>query len=98
MAEIPNVCLTLAARPENVLVVRQALAGVAESIGLDGFEKNDLVTAATEAANNVVVHAYEDEEGPLELEVFARPSALEVLIRDHGCGMVRDDAGAEEGV
>jgi serine/threonine-protein kinase RsbW len=87
MADIPNVCLNLSNRPENVLVVRQALSGVAENIGLDAVETNDLNTAATEACNNVVQHAYEGEEGPLEVEVYARAGAIEVVVRDHGIGI-----------
>jgi serine/threonine-protein kinase RsbW len=96
MAEIPNVCLNLANRPENVLVVRQALTGVAENLGLDPVETNDLNTAATEACNNVVQHAYEGEEGPLEVEVYALPGAVDVVVRDHGVGIrPHADAGEE---
>ena len=84
MAEIPNVCLSLPNRPENVLVVRQALTGVAESLALDAIETNDLNTAVTEACNNVVLHAYGGEEGPLEVEVYALSDAIAVLVSDHG--------------
>jgi serine/threonine-protein kinase RsbW len=87
MAEIPNVYLSLSNRPDNVLVVRQALAGVAETLGLDALETNDLDTAVTEACNNVVRHAYEGEEGPLEVEVYALPGAVDVVVRDHGIGI-----------
>jgi serine/threonine-protein kinase RsbW len=87
MAEIPNVGLNLSNRPENVLVVRQALTGVAENLGLDAVETNDLNTAVTEACNNVVQHAYEGEEGPLEVEIYAQPGAVEVVVRDHGVGI-----------
>jgi serine/threonine-protein kinase RsbW len=87
VAEIANASLKLAARAENILVVRQALTGVAECIGLDAIETNDLVTATTEAANNVVVHAYEGGEGPLEVEVYGHPLGLRVVVRDHGVGM-----------
>lgn len=87
MAEIPNVCLSLPNRPENVLVVRQALTGVAECVGLDALETNDLNTAVTEACNNVVLHAYHGGEGPLEVDVYALPDALAVIVRDHGRGI-----------
>jgi serine/threonine-protein kinase RsbW len=87
MADIPNVCLNLSNRPENVLVVRQALTGLAENRGLDPIETNDLNTAVTEASNNVVQHAYEGEEGPLEVEVYARTGAVLVVVRDHGVGI-----------
>jgi serine/threonine-protein kinase RsbW len=87
MAEIPNLCLTLQNRPENVLVVRQALTGVADSLALNAIETNDLNTAVTEACNNVVLHAYRGEEGPLEVDVYALGNAIAVVVRDHGEGM-----------
>ena len=87
MAEIPNVCLKLSNSPESVLVVQQALAGVAENLGLDALEANDLNTAVTEVCNNVVLHAYEGQEGPLEVEVYALAEAVDVVVRDHGFGI-----------
>ena len=87
MAETPNVCLSLSNRPENVLVVRQALTGVADSLGLDAIETNDLNTAVTEACNNVVLHAYAGGEGPLEVDVFALADGLAVTVRDRGGGI-----------
>jgi serine/threonine-protein kinase RsbW len=97
MAEIPNVCLSLPNRPENVLVVRQALTGVAECIGLDALETNDLTTAVTEACNNVVLHAYDGGEGPLEVDVYALPDALAVLVRDHGRGITPPEESNDDG-
>jgi serine/threonine-protein kinase RsbW len=87
MAELPNVRLNLSSRPENVLLVRQALAGIAETIALDSLELNDISTAVSEACNNVSLHAYEGAEGPLELDVHIRPSAFDVVVRDHGVGI-----------
>jgi serine/threonine-protein kinase RsbW len=91
MAEIakacPNVWLTLPGRAENVLVVRQALNGISELLALDAIEANDLNTAVTEACNNVVQHAYEGEEGPLEVEVYVLAGAIGVVVRDHGIGL-----------
>ncbi len=86
-AEIPNVCLSLPNRPENVLVVRQALTGFADSLGLNAIETNDVNTAVTEACNNVVLHAYGGGEGPLEVDVYALDDAIAVLVRDHGNGI-----------
>ncbi len=87
MAEIPNVCLSLPNRPENVLVVRQALTGVAGAIGLDAVETNDLNTAVTEACNNVVMHAYGGKEGPLEVDVYVLADAVAVVVGDRGAGI-----------
>ena len=87
MPDIPNVCLNLSNRPENVLVGRQALTGVAENRGLDPIETNDLNTAVTEAGNNVVQHAYEGAEGPLEVEIYTQTGAVTVVVRDRGIGI-----------
>jgi serine/threonine-protein kinase RsbW len=87
VADIPHVRLNLSNRPENVLLVRQALGGLAETIGLDAVELNDISTAVSEACNNVVLHAYEGAEGPLEIEVCARGEHLDVVVRDHGTGI-----------
>ncbi len=87
MPESPNVRLSLPNRPENVLVVRQALTGLADVLTLDAIETNDLNTAVTEACNNVVMHAYGREEGPLTVDVYVLASAIAVVVRDRGIGM-----------
>lgn len=63
------------------------LSGVAEAIDLDGATLNDVQTAVTEACNNVVLHAYRGEEGPLEVEVLLTADALYVVVRDRGIGI-----------
>jgi serine/threonine-protein kinase RsbW len=88
MAESPpNVRLNLANTPENVVLVREMLSGIKEAIDLQGSEFNDVRTAVTEACNNVVLHAYEGQEGPLEVEVYLTAQTLGILVRDHGVGI-----------
>jgi serine/threonine-protein kinase RsbW len=87
MSRAPNLRLNLRGKPENVLLVRQALSGVAETLCLDPLELNDISTAVSEACNNVALHAYEGAEGPLELEIYVEPEALGVVVRDHGVGI-----------
>ena len=87
MGGSPNVCLTLSNQPDNVVLVRAALSGMAETVGVDDVDLNDIRTAVTEACNNVVLHAYEGEEGPLQLEVYLDASTVEVVVRDHGTGI-----------
>jgi serine/threonine-protein kinase RsbW len=87
MAETPNVRLRLSNRAENVLLVRQALSGLAEAVGLDPVALNDVSTAVTEAANNVVLHAYDGEEGPLEVELTRTATGLSAVVRDRGNGI-----------
>jgi anti-sigma regulatory factor (Ser/Thr protein kinase) len=101
MAEAPNVCLALSNQPENVLLVREALSGVAETVGVDGVDLNDIRTAVTEACNNVVLHAYEGAEGPLNVELYLGSESVEVVVRDHGTGIrphIRDEEEAALGI
>ncbi len=87
MAGIPNVRLSLSSRPENVLLVRQALRGLADMVALDAIELNDISTALSEACNNVVAHAYPGGTGPMDVEMKGSEDGLELLIRDRGCGL-----------
>ncbi|HWX97439.1 MAG TPA: ATP-binding protein [Solirubrobacteraceae bacterium] len=87
MAAPPNIRLDLSNRPENVVLVRETLAGVAEAIGLDAADLDDIRTAVTEACNNVVLHAYEGEEGGLEVEIYAMGGVCSVFVRDRGIGL-----------
>jgi serine/threonine-protein kinase RsbW len=89
--------MTLPAKSENVAVIRHALAGLAEEIGMDEPGLADLKTIVTEACMNVVVHAYEGRPGPLLVE--ARPDAdgLTVVVRDEGVGIrPRADGGGRD--
>jgi anti-sigma regulatory factor (Ser/Thr protein kinase) len=79
-----------------VLLVRQALSGLAETVGLDAIAHNDVSTAVTEACNNVILHAYGGGEGPLEVELSSTPTGLDVIVRDHGNGIRTGIKSAEE--
>jgi serine/threonine-protein kinase RsbW len=82
----PQLRLVLPARAENVIVVRQAVAGLGEAVGLPEQRLADLKTVVTEACNNVVLHAYVDGEGPLEVAASATDGEVEVVITDEGQG------------
>lgn len=80
--------MSLPARAENVAVVRHALAGFAERIGMDEASIADLKTVVTEACMNVVVHAYPaDAPGLLEVEARQELDGLTAVIRDFGMGI-----------
>ena len=95
---VAAVCLRLPARPENVAVVRQALTGLGDAFDLDPDLLGDVKTAVTEACNNVVLHAYEDEEDDGVLEVEAGPDGvgIRVLVRDFGGGIQPRSIAVEE--
>ena len=75
------------ARAEGVSVVRQALSGVADALDFDESVIADMKMAVTEACTNVVVHAYEQEEGMLEVDMLTASDALTIAVRDHGAGI-----------
>ena len=83
----PEVRLTMPARAEGVGVVRQALAGMADALDYDAAVVADMKMAVTEACTNVVVHAYDGEEGTLEVEMLADDTAMTIVVRDWGTGI-----------
>jgi serine/threonine-protein kinase RsbW len=89
-----EVRITLPAVPENVAVVRQAMTGMIEAIGLGPSVLADMKTAVSEACNNVVVHAYDatDATRPVEVTVTARGRDVAVTVRDRGRGITDDES------
>jgi len=87
--------LTLEAKAENVAVVRHALAGLAEEMGMDEVGVADLKTVVTEAGMNVVAHAYDGDSGPLMVDARPDPDGLMVVVRDEGGG-IRPQADIEQ--
>jgi serine/threonine-protein kinase RsbW len=79
--------MVLSAKSENVVVIRHALAGLAEEIGMDEPGLADLKTVVTEACMNVVVHAYRGQPGPLNVEAKPDADGLTVIVRDEGGGI-----------
>ena len=80
--------LVLPAKAENVGVVRHALAGLAEALGMAPGRVGDLKTVVTEACMNAVVHAYADDgQGSMEVDARRDEDALVVVVRDHGGGI-----------
>jgi len=86
MTDSRNVRVGLAARPENVALVREVLAGFGDAVDLGGTLE-DIKAAVSEAANNVVKHAYGGEDGPMDVEISLDSSEIEVLVRDYGSGI-----------
>ncbi|HEX2358183.1 MAG TPA: ATP-binding protein [Solirubrobacterales bacterium] len=82
----PELHLVLPARAENLIVVRQAIAGLGEALGMPGQRVDDLKTVVTEACNNVVVHAYDGIPGPLEVTASSDDDEVEVTVSDEGMG------------
>ena len=83
-----SVEFALPAKPENVALVRHALSGLADVLGMEPEELADLKTVVTEACSNVVTHAYEpDHVGPLEVTARPENGRLVVIVADRGRGI-----------
>lgn len=79
--------LELATRPDNLALVRQALAGFADALGIGEDALADLKQIATEGCMNAIVHAYPGEdEGPMEVLARAENGRVELRVRDWGAG------------
>lgn len=84
--EAPTVRLELTSRPQTLTIVRGLLAGVAELLAIDPELLDDLKTAISEACNNVVLHAYGGEAGPMSVSLFIDEERIRVTVEDRGAG------------
>jgi serine/threonine-protein kinase RsbW len=87
MAEGSTVRLRLESRPQTLTIVRGMLGGVAEFLSIDPELLDDLKTSVSEACNNVVLHAYGGEPGPMEVGLFVTQEQFSVRVSDEGVGM-----------
>jgi anti-sigma regulatory factor (Ser/Thr protein kinase) len=89
VAEAPQEALVLIldAVPANVPVARKAVTAYAERCNGDG-EKVGLATS--EAVTNVVIHAYDEQPGPLRVTAQLCDTDLVVHVCDKGHGLRPD--------
>lgn len=84
----PDMELALAARAENIAIVRHALGGLAEALEIPAHKLDDIRIAVSEACANVVLHAYpEGHDGDMEVAVSRTGDELTVSVRDWGRGI-----------
>ena len=85
--EGPDVRVLMLSRAENVALVRRAVEGAADALDLENALLIDVLTATSEACNNVALHAYGPGIGPLEMYLCPDDTELEVVVRDEGLGI-----------
>ena len=90
--------LTLPGAAANVAIVRQATTGALGVLGLGETRVLDINAAVSEACNNVVVHAYPDAAGRMEVELSIGATEVEVTVSDHGVGITPNRPEPELGV
>ncbi len=87
MSHSPDLQLLVPARAENVAVVRHAFGGLADALDLPDQVAADIKLAVTEACTNVVLHAYTEDDGPLEVDATIGDDELVIVVRDRGAGI-----------
>ena len=79
--------LELTSVADSVTLVRSVIRTVARAAELDRALVDDLRTAVSEACNNVVLHAYPTEPGPMIFSLAIHADSVEAVVRDRGCGI-----------
>lgn len=77
------------AQPAQVAVIRRAVSAIAKRGGAGPGTLIRLELAVSEAATNVVLHAYRapGATGRIHVSACVTRGILDVIIRDDGCGM-----------
>lgn len=73
----------------SVRAIRSALGQFTRALGLPTEMRDNVMLAASEAATNVVVHAYtdQDEPGTIEVDATIAGDELWLIIADTGLGL-----------
>jgi serine/threonine-protein kinase RsbW len=95
--DAPIVGLHVQSRPQTLTIVRGMLAGIAEELAMDPELLDDLKTSVSEACNNVVLHAYAGQPGPMDVRVFVDDDGIRVSVEDRGVGLRGPQAAIEDG-
>lgn len=98
ITDSPTVRLDLESKPQTLTIVRGMLAGVAELLAIDPELLDDLKTAVSEACNNVVLHAYGGDPGPMGVRLFVDDRSIRVTVDDRGVGLPPEAADRTEGI
>jgi anti-sigma regulatory factor (Ser/Thr protein kinase) len=90
--------LTLDARPESLAVVRHVLGAIPGFWAADHETFDDMLVAVNEACSNVVVHAYADSEGLMEVCGELDGERLTIAVSDRGEGVSHAENISDHGV
>jgi serine/threonine-protein kinase RsbW len=76
--------LTIPAKAQYVGVVRLTVSGIANRMGFDYDEIEDMKLAVAEACTNAVDHAYSGKTGHIVVQFGIYRNRLEVMVKDEG--------------
>lgn len=88
---VPCVSVVLPASAESVGEARRLVREFARSQGARGAGLAAIALAVSEAAANVVVHAYDDPQGTMRIEADVEDGELELVVVDEGRGFSAQD-------
>jgi serine/threonine-protein kinase RsbW len=84
--------LTIPAKAEYITLCRLALAGISHLRPVPDETLHDLKLALTEACTNSVRHAYDGEEGNVQILYELAPDRIAIEVADEGGGFAVDEA------
>lgn len=84
------------AKADYVSVIRLGASGIANRMGFSYEDIEDLKIAVSEAASNVVNHAYE-EGGEMTIGFGIYPNRIEIMVADNGESFKLNDIKADIG-
>ena len=87
VAIVPELRITLPAHKDSLGLLRHVVRGFRDAYGVAPTTMDDIVLAVSEAATNVVVHAYGRRPGTMTVVARSEDGLLHILVRDHGCGI-----------
>jgi anti-sigma regulatory factor (Ser/Thr protein kinase) len=76
--------------PDSVPDVRRQLTAFAAGVGMCGEQLEGLRLVVSEAVSNAVLHAYDQEQGEIQVTAAVVPGELWILIADEGAGLRAD--------
>lgn len=85
-----KVCLSIPTKSEYVSVARLTSSVIANNMGFDIEDIEDIKVAVGEACNNAVLHT-ENHESTFDLSFLAEPEKLTIEVRDTGKGFSLDN-------
>jgi len=91
MVKDRSVTLTVPAMPEYVDLVRLTLYGIASKMKFTFEEIEDMKVAVSEACNNAVLHAYDQDDGTIEVRFAFVNDELSITVRDYGSSFVVEE-------
>jgi anti-sigma regulatory factor (Ser/Thr protein kinase) len=87
VAIVPELRITLPAHKDSLGLLRHVVRGFRDAYGIASATMDDIVLAVSEAATNVVVHAYGPRPGTMTVVARSDGGLLHILVRDHGRGI-----------